>query len=85
MPDILDDDRYLIYTERRKAVHPNEIHGKSSSAPSGTGECISGFDAAVDAESVRFRSYTADAVYFRLWALYVVLPGVDAVLDPAGG
>ena len=25
---ILDDDRYLIYTERRKVVRPNEIHSK---------------------------------------------------------
>ena len=66
-------------------MHPNEIRGKSSSSPSGSGECISGFDAAVDAESVRFHPCTADDVYFRLWALHAVLPGVDAVLDPAGG
>ena len=66
-------------------MHPNEIRGKSSSSPSGSGECISGFDAAVDAESVRFHPCTADDVYFRLWALHAVLPGVAAVFDFAGG
>ena len=66
-------------------VRPNEIHSKSASAPSGAGECISGFDATVDAESVRFHPCAADAIYFRLWALYAVLPGVVAVFDPAGG
>ena len=61
-----------------------EAYGKSSSTPSCAGECVSGFDAAVDAESVCFHPCTADDVYFRLWTLYAVLPGVDAVLDPVG-
>ena len=77
---IVDGAQNLLYTESGKVVHPNEIRGKSSSSPSGSGECISGFDAAVDAESVRFHPCTADDVYFRLWALHAVLPGVAAVL-----
>lgn len=60
------------------------IRSLSAYTPSCAGECVSGFDAAVDAESVCFHPCTADDVYFRLWTLYAVLPGVDAVLDPVG-
>ena len=42
-------------------------------------------DAEMDAESVSVRAGSAHAVYFRLWSLYTVLPGVAAVFDFAGG
>ena len=42
-------------------------------------------DAEMDAEPVGVRAGAAHAVYFRLRALYAVLPGVDAVFDLAGG
>ena len=42
-------------------------------------------DAEMDAEPVGVRAGAAHAVYFRLWSLYAVLPGVDAVFDFAGG
>ena len=42
-------------------------------------------DAEMDAEPVGVCAGAAHAVYFRLWSLYAVLPGVDAVFDFAGG
>ena len=42
-------------------------------------------DAEMDAEPVGVCAGAAHAVYFRLRSLYAVLPGVDAVLDFAGG
>ena len=42
-------------------------------------------DAEMDAEPVGVRAGSAHAVYFRLWSLYAVLPGVAAVFDFAGG
>ena len=39
----------------------------------------------MDAEPVGVCAGSAHAVYFRLWSLYTVLPGVAAVFDFAGG
>ena len=39
----------------------------------------------MDAEPVGVCAGAAHAVYFRLWSLYAVLPGVAAVFDLAGG
>ena len=47
--------------------------------------CFPCADAEMDAEPVGIRAGSAHAVYFRLRSLYAVLPGVDAVLDFAGG
>ena len=47
--------------------------------------CFPCADAEMDAEPVGVRTGAAHAVYFRLWPLYTVLPGVDAVFDLAGG
>ena len=81
---ILDDDRYLIYTERRKVVRPNEFIVKVLLLPL---VLVSAFLALMLRWTLNLSAFipcAADAIYFRLWALYAVLPGVDAVLDPAG-
>ena len=47
--------------------------------------CFPCADAEMDAEPVGVRAGSAHAVYFRLWSLYAVLPGMAAVFDLAGG
>ena len=47
--------------------------------------CFPCADAEMDAEPVGVCAGTAHAVYFRLWSLYAVLPGVVTVFDLACG